>query len=173
MATPYDLEVGKGTWSSAFFDTVGNETGDICLSEADGSITPVDFKHTAPFDKYVYVHQLTGYLRANKLTSGGFGEGPALLNGLGLWLKAGDFERQLTNQKPIKAHMDFAAYTNDIQVIEVGTVTWRFQITDDGTPFRLHPGQSLLWRVNDDLTAQNIICFHVRLGSVVVPAIYR
>ena len=173
MATPYDIELTKGTWNSAFFDTVGNETGSICLSEADGSVMPVDYKHTAPLDSFEYIHKLTGYLRCVKLTRGGFGKGVALTNGLGLWLLAGDYERQLTNQKPIRLHMDFAAYTNDVKIVDAGTFVWRFQITDDGTPFRLRPGQSLAWRVSDDLTDQNIECFNIRVGSIRLPAIYK
>lgn len=174
MATPYDLEMRKGTWESSFFDTYGNGRGEICLAQADGSVTPVDYKHTAPIDSYHYVHQLTGYIKANNiLMRNGFGGGPALPVGMGLWLLAGDFERQLTDQKPIKKHMDFAAYTFHTKLLDNQTMVWKFQITDDGTPFRLQPGQSLAWRLSDNMSLQNLECLHVRLGSITVPAIYR
>jgi len=177
MSHPYALEIRKGRWSSAFFDTVGNETGDTCLSDANGSDAPVDFKITAPADRYLYIHQFTGMMRACKpLTTQGFaGDGP-LTNGLLLMeITADGTERVMTNQLPIRCNMDFGAYSPWTTLPNRNTLLWRFQITDDGTPYRLCPRCALVWRVRDDLTAKNLglVCLHMRAGMIRLPVMYK
>lgn len=177
MPHPYDREISKGRWSSAFFDTVGDETGDICLCDVDGSTTPVDFKITARPDQFIYVHQFTCILRCCRpMARDGFGAGGQLANGLVLIDQSATGQgRVMTNQLPLKTNMDFAAYSPWTMFPNNMSLVWRFQITDDGTPYRLRPGGSLVWRIRDDLTADKYgcECFYIRAGMVVVPSQYR
>jgi hypothetical protein len=176
MPQPYFDEVKKGRWNSAFFDTVGDESGNICMHEFDGSVTPVEFRLTAPPDQYFYVHQFTGNVRCNRnLKDDGFGAGPALENGLILINRTAAGDRVMTNQKPIKENMDFGVYSFWTVLTNKKTLVWKFQITDDGTSFRLSPGDSLVWLVRDDLTKTNrrIVCMHMRAGMIAVPKMYK
>lgn len=177
MAHPYELEVTKGRWSSAFFDRIGDETGDTCLCDVDGSVTPVDFKITAPSNRYFYIHQLTGALNCTKpLSRDGFAGGSMLTNGLILLeiTKEGD-ERVMTNQLPIRRNSDFACYSPWTYTPQDNLLSWRFQITDDGTPFRLLPGHSMVWRVQDSLSAVMLgcRCMYMRAGMIRLPVMYR
>ena len=177
MSSPYELETRKGRWSSAFFDTVGDETGETCLAHQDGSVEPVVMRVTAPADKYLYVHQLTGAMHCDRrLDKSGFGAGPELVRGL-LLLECDTtgVERVMTNQLPIRRNMDFATYSAFTTILDNNTLAWRFQVTDDGTPFRLSPTHSLCWKIQDDFThhQRKIRCMHMRAGMVVVPAAYR
>jgi len=175
---PYQNEVTKGRWQSAFFDTVGDESGDSCICNLNGSASPVDVLLTAPADAFLYVNQLTGSLACTRrLNDEGFGSSrDPLDNGLLLLQRYEDgTERLMTNQLPIRRNMDFAVYSFFTRIVNPKTLSWRFQITDDGTPFRLRPHQSLLWRVQDDLssTKYRCRCMHMRAGFITVPEAYR
>lgn len=177
MSNPYTLETIKGRWSSAFFDTIGDETGETCLAKQNGEDEPVYMRITAPVETFFYVHQFTGALRCTTpLSPGGFGGmgTQALPNGLLLLECLPDgTERVMTNQLPIRCNMDFANYSVFTVLVNSNTLAWRFQITDDGTPFRLRPGHSLCWKIQDDMTSRNIACMHLRAGMITLPEAYK
>lgn len=174
MAVPYSLETIKGQWNSTFFDTIGDGSGDICLG-VDGSATPIDFRVTAPLGYIHYVNQFTGIVRYTGLFRPDTFDGAGVLpNGLKLYSSTIAGERLMTDQHPIRNIMDFGAYCFDTQVhrsLNRVAVLWRFKITDDGSAFRLLPGDSLIWRVADDLSPLD--CMHIRAGMNTVPFQYK
>lgn len=176
MAIPFADEFKDGQWNSTFFDDVGDETGNFNMN-VDGSVTPQEFKITPPDDKTYYVHRMIGIIKdAGSFDSGGFGNGAALTNGCELWFYDApmDTYRLMTNQHTIKQNVDFAAYCYDLTVHPWGSgdqaLVWRFTMTRDGAPFKLRRNDSLVWRINDNLTG--LSAMHIRAGMVSVPTLY-
>lgn len=177
MSLPFSDAFQDGQWNSAFFDTIGDESGstEMCV---DGSTTPVDFAITAPNDagaeRDYYIHRMTGIITvAGKFSSGGFGDAATpLTNGMTLWVRDPDMnERLMTNQVPIQKNVTFAAYCYDLSVHTWGlgdeALTWRFTMSRDGAPFWLRPGWSLIWRISDNLP-EKLTCMRIRAGMVSV-----
>lgn len=179
MALPFADEFKDGTWNFAFFDTVGDESGSVDMN-VDGSVTPVDFKITAPAGKTYYIHRLAGIVvDLGDFDAFTFGALPQLTNGLHLYQLSGGVYRLMTNQHPIQHNMAFAAYAHDVHILganefPTGTgdtgLTWSHNIAADGAPFKLVSGDSLVFRVADDLTG--LRGMHCRAGMVAVPNTY-
>jgi hypothetical protein len=151
-----------------FMDSVGDGTGSIDMA-VDGSITPVFYKYTVPAGYIAHMQRIIiSVVSSSKSTSGGFGDQPALTNGLTFYVldELGDILVDRATQLPIKKTTDLQAYCHDLILSAFGIgeeqITSRYTFARDGSDIRLDEGQSYAWRVNDDLTS--IANMYIRVG---------
>ena len=164
-----------GNLHSRFLDTNGDGTGSID-QVVDGSVTPVDFKITCPEGSTYEINRLILEVQdVGSFDTNAYGNGIALTTGVQVITSRPTrvpIEIDYTAQHPIKTNVDWAAYMYDIDLITFGSgnnvLHARYTLTNDGGPIKLGPGDSLIIRINDDLTGleeQNI-----RAGMTVYPA---
>jgi hypothetical protein len=159
MPIPFDKQLQYGVWNTVFFDTVGDGSGDTDQA-IDGSVTPVEFKITAPEKEHHFIHQLTGLLSdSGSFDSGGYGNngGHPLTNGIKfIYTDIFGIEHEWTEQYAIKTNVDYGVYCYDITYHSFGSgdtsLLWRYDMSRDGAPFWLAPGTSIVIRISDDLT---------------------
>ena len=163
-----------GALHSRFLDENGDGTGNINMN-VDGSVTPVDFKITCPEGSTYEINRLILEVQdVGTFDTNAYGNGIALTNGIRfLTDRPTRTPREIdyTAQHPIRTNVDWAAYMYDLELITFGSgnqvMHARYTLTKDGAPIRLGGGESIIIRIQDDLSGleeQN-----VRAGMTVYP----
>ena len=164
-----------GNLHSRFLDINGDGTGSIDQA-VDGSVTPVDFKVTCPMGATYELNRAIITLKdSGTFDTDAYGNGIALSNGFHIltsrpWRTP--VEINYTAQHPIRTNGDWVGYLHDTSYVTFGQgdniLSARYTFTNDGAPIKLGPGDSFIFRVNDDLTA--LTEHHIRVGMTIYPA---
>lgn len=159
--------VGRGI----FLDTNGDGTGSIDQN-IDGSGVPVDFILAPPPGFTYYIKSITIHLADNgTLDSGQYGNNAGILtNGVDFILSTPAGEASFTAQNPIKTNGDYAAFAYDIRHLNFGTgdehLSVQLILDDTSAPIRIIEGESLIVRIQDDLSSIN--AHTTRCGVIIV-----
>lgn len=131
----------------------------------NGSVTPVDFKYTAPEGKRAVIERLNVEIMDNGIKMDLFGAIAALTGGLeiGVYDEQDQLLLDPTDGHPLTRNGNWSFLAGVDARIYAGAgldiMNVRWTISRAGAPWRLDPGHYIRFRVQDDLTA--ISEFHV------------
>lgn len=145
--------------ASRFFDDVGDGSGNIHMN-INGSITPVEFKITCPPKTIYRIHRVIVQIQdSGTFDANSYGNKLELTNGVQILTHRPTRVvpySDITAQLPIRTNAKWGAYSYDTTLLSYGTgdsvLSIRYTVTKDGAHMQLGPGESLILRVNDDLT---------------------
>lgn len=124
-------------------------------ARVDGSVTPVEFSY-APL-KYAEIHRMIVTIEdSGSFTASTYGAVPALSSGVDIeYIRKG--VTHLLAPMAITSNVHWACYSYDAREFSLSgggnkafNVRWSFDRAGD--PLKLDPGDSIVMRVNDDLT---------------------
>lgn len=153
------------------------ENGNINIRTSGTVATPVLYTATPPEDEIWAVFRMTVNIRdTGSFDSGGYGNGPALTNGIQLRVGAPGIPPGAGNLTPVlvRRTTDWQIYAHDLiisnfgQGDEVASIRWTF--SKAGFPMILHGrlGQFIELRVQDDLSGlehQYVILQGIKLNA--------
>jgi hypothetical protein len=158
-----------------FMDSVGDGSGSINMN-VDGSITPQIFRVTPQPGEILYINRMIVYVQdSGTMDSGGFGNGPALTNGIEFKFmydvgEATEGSYPDPTFQPIKINTHWQSYAHDISLSTWGSgdqsYSMRYTFVKDSPgnpPWVADSRKEEFWVViNDDLTV--LTDMRVRLG---------
>lgn len=149
----------------------GDPAGSLDMA-VDGSVTPQDFfLEAGPEEKLIISRMIIHMKDSGSFDSGGFGNGPALTNGIVFWSRiiadGAPFDQDFTNGVPIQTNPDWGRYAYDVRIDSYGsgdqTLTCRFSLNRiNPAGVILNEGERLGVRIADDLTGLNLMSIQIQ-----------
>lgn len=146
----------KSTQLFQFLDTVGDGTGDKnAISDYSSG---QNFLLTCPANvSFIELYRGIVYIEdSGNFSSAGYGNLSGLSNGIEARLEKIGETIDLTDGQPIKTNAEWSKICYDVNYVSFGSgnnalsVRWTFARA--GAPFKLYPGESLVFYLSDDLT---------------------